>query len=240
MKNYVLIHGAWHGSWCFNRSLVPKLIEAIGDQNRVFAHDLPGHFNNPFPFKDIDLNKYVESVSDFIKNNIKGDVILVGHSMSGIVISQVAENLSDRISNLVYISGFILPKNGSLLEEVQKSIFQNVPARIKIDKANYSINLDHDSSIKLFYQNCTMEDIEFATKYLQNQPLLPFSSKISLGLNFNNIRKIYIECSDDKAINIQDQRRMNKICDKIFCIDSDHSPFFSATNELVEILASVN
>lgn len=69
--------------------------------------------------------------------------------------------------------------------------------------------------------------------------MLPFVSKVSLGKNFDMLPKTYIECLQDNAIHIQDQRRMNTVCDSILSIDTDHSPFFSAHEELVNILGNI-
>ena len=126
-----------------------------------------------------------------------------------------------------------------MLEEEQKSQFPSVALKVKIDEKNYSINLDIQHCAELFYNNCTAEDIKFASKFLQNQPLLPFASQVSLGENFDRIPKTYIECLQDMAIHIEDQRRMNIVCDNIQSINTDHSPFFSAPKELSRILDNI-
>ena len=235
-KNYVFVHGAWHGSWCFDRYVTKKMTE---DSN-VFTLDLPGHYsNNNFNFKDITLDKYVDYVSNFIQNNIKGEVILIGHSMGGIVISQVAENIPLHISDLVYLCAFIPSSNSSLLDEEKKTNHPSVSVNITIDEKKCLISLNQDIVEDLFYKNCSIDDVEFAKKHLQNQPLIPFTSNVSVGSNFDSIKKTYIECLQDKAIHIEDQKRMNIICDKIYSINTDHSPFFSAPDKLVEILKKI-
>lgn len=92
----------------------------------------------------------------------------------------------------------------------------------------------------LFYQHCDERDINLALSKIQDQPLLPFVEKVSLGDNFDGLYKVYIECLKDNAINIAEQRRMNNICNKVISIDTDHSPFFSSPDELVSILDEEN
>ena len=63
-KNYVFVHGAWHGSWCFNKYLT----QLMSPNHKIYTIDLPGHFhNNQYDFKDITLDSYVDYVSDFIR-----------------------------------------------------------------------------------------------------------------------------------------------------------------------------
>ena len=235
MKNYHLVHGAWHGSWCFNK-LVPML---EGHGSRVYLCDLPGHYMNKADFSKITLSTYVKHVCDFIEKNIDGEVILVGHSMGGMVISQVAENLPGKISNLVYITAFVPGRDSSLVDEEKISKRPTVSLKMSIDMDNFAIKLPKEDCASLFYNQCNREDVKFALSKIQDQPLLAFNSKVSLGENFDRVHKTYIECVNDAAILIEDQRRMNRVCHKIVTIDSDHSPFFCATEELATALLSV-
>jgi len=235
MRNYYLVHGAWHGSWCYNK-LTP-ILEKSG--SNIYLCDLPGHYTNKADFSKITLNTYVNHVCDFIQKNIPGEVILVGHSMGGMVISQVAENLPGKISNLVYISAFVPGKDSSLADEEKMGKQPTVSLKMSIDMDNFAIKLKNEDCISLFYNQCNQKDVKFALSNIQDQPLLAFNSKVSLGNNFDGVHKTYIECLNDAAILIEDQRRMNASCQKIITLDSDHSPFFCATKELAEILINV-
>ncbi|HNV55188.1 MAG TPA: alpha/beta fold hydrolase, partial [Pseudomonadales bacterium] len=109
MANLLLVHGAWHGGWCW-RDLRP-LLEADG--HRVWAPDLPGHGDHPLPVAQVSLQGYVESLCDLIET-IGQPVVLVGHSMGGIVISQLAQQRPERIERLVYLTA-MLPRSGQSL-----------------------------------------------------------------------------------------------------------------------------
>lgn len=86
MATYILLHGAWHGAWAW-KEIVPKL-RTLG--HVVYTPDLPGHGNNKVDFKHVNLTLYTQAIIDLIKK-IDSKVILIGHSMAGIIISQVAE-----------------------------------------------------------------------------------------------------------------------------------------------------
>jgi pimeloyl-ACP methyl ester carboxylesterase len=235
---YVFIHGAWHGAWCW------KYIESnlINLRQKVICLDLPGHGKNVVtPFSKIDLCQYVKYVSDIILE-LKDKVILVGHSMAGVVISQIAENIPDKILRLVYIAAFIPENNSMLVAEEGMSMKPSVSKETLIKKEDNMISIKNSKKIKeLFYNNCTEEDFIYALNRLQDQPLQPFFDKIAISNErFGGVPKVYIECTEDGAINIEDQRRMHsRIMCEVVSLTSDHSPFFSNVSELVNILVYI-
>lgn len=106
-KTYILVHGGWHGAWCWKK--VVPLLEAKG--NRVLAIDLPGHGEDKTPAATVTLKDYVQKVVR-VANAQTGPVILVGHSMSGVVIAQAGEVLgTGKVAKLVFLDAF-MPRNG--------------------------------------------------------------------------------------------------------------------------------
>lgn len=233
---YILIHGAWHGSWCWGR--VKSQLENLG--HKVITPDLPGHYINKMPFKNINLQLYVRYLEDLILRNNYYKVILVGHSMGGVVVSQLAENIPQRIEKLIYTCAFIPDNHGSLIDEEKKSKLPTVALKIKVNDVNNSISLplhSPDTIKDLFYGRCSEIDFKYALSLLQDQPFLPFIDRANLSNKFHDLPKLYIECLEDKAIMIDDQRRMySKIKCDVVSLETDHSPFFSADEELSKIL----
>ncbi len=115
MINYLLVHGAWHGGWCWKR--VARLLRAAGHE--VFTPTLTGlgereHLLNA----DVELNTHIQDVIEVFKYEDLRDVILVGHSYGGMVISGVAESVAEYIAHLVYLDAFV-PKDGQSLCDFQ-------------------------------------------------------------------------------------------------------------------------
>ena len=81
MATFVLIHGAWHGGWCW-RKVVPHL-EAAG--HTVIAPDLPSHGDDPTPAAEVTLDDYVRRVCEILDAQDE-PVVLVGHSMGGLLV----------------------------------------------------------------------------------------------------------------------------------------------------------
>jgi pimeloyl-ACP methyl ester carboxylesterase len=111
MTGYVLIHGAWHGSWCWAR--VRRLLMTEGYE--VFTPTLTGlgersHLLN----RDVGLDTHVADVANLmIWENLR-DIVLVGHSYGGVVVRHVADRMPDRIRSLIYLDAFV-PENGKIL-----------------------------------------------------------------------------------------------------------------------------
>lgn len=91
MSTYVLVHGAWHGAWCW-KYVIP-ILENEG--HNVIALDLPGHGEDKTPIPEITFDAYAKRVCKILDEQSE-PVVLVGHSMGGAVISQVAEYLPSK------------------------------------------------------------------------------------------------------------------------------------------------
>jgi pimeloyl-ACP methyl ester carboxylesterase len=105
---FVLVHGALHGGWCWRR--VARLLRAEGAE--VFTPTLTGsgervHLNGAH----IDLATHIQDVANVVHYEELENVILVGHSYAGMVITGVAQTLSAKLAHLVYLDA-VIPKDG--------------------------------------------------------------------------------------------------------------------------------
>lgn len=113
MSTYVLVHGAWHGSWCWKR--VRKALQARGHE--VFTPTLTGVGERSHLLsRQVNLDTHIDDVVNLIQWEELSDVVLCGHSYGGCVISGVADRIPDRIGALVYLDAFVL-KNGQCLHD---------------------------------------------------------------------------------------------------------------------------
>lgn len=235
---YLLLHGAWHASWCWRK--IKPLLEALG--HTVITPNLPGHdANNQTPFSDITLQSYVDCVLDAI-HPLNDPVVLVGHSMAGAVISQVAEYVPDKIAALIYIAAFMPAHQQSVSEQARNLSMPgtvNLSTEMIRDLAHHQIRLKLSQKlIDIFYGMCSEEDANDALSKLSAEPALPHTEKLTLSeQNWERVKKRYIICTQDKAISPDDQRKMAQAyVEDIVSIEADHSPFFSATDALVRAL----
>lgn len=238
MSTFVLVHGAWHGAWCWYK--VVALLEARG--HRAIAPDLPGHGVDRTPLPEVTLEAYAERVCTAIAAQDE-PVILVGHSMGGRVITAAAERSPERIATLVYLTA-ILPQDGqSMLEATAENPDTALADAVLIDEAAGVGRLREGSARDVFYGRCPEQDVALARLALiEAQPLEPMNAPISAGEErFGSVPRAYIECLQDRALGIPLQRRMQAAlpCQQSYSLDTDHSPFFSMPEELVEHLRSI-
>ncbi len=185
-KTFLLVHGAWHGGWCWRR--VADRLRARG--HAVFTPTLTGlgeraHLLHP----DIDLSLHVADVLGVIKYERLSDIVLVGHSYGGCVISGVAEAAADKIRSIVFLDAFI-PENGeSLFDVVQpavKEVIQGV-----LDRGETMVPVRDAAAFKV-----NEKDRAWVDSLATPQPIRTFTEKIKLtGARDRIAQKIYIRAS---------------------------------------------
>lgn len=111
MATFVLVHGAWHGSWCWKR--VRKALQQQGHE--VFTPTLTGVGERSHLLaQSVDLQTHTMDVLNLIQWEELTDFVLCGHSYGGMVVSGVADRIPQRIRSLVFLDAFV-PDNGESL-----------------------------------------------------------------------------------------------------------------------------
>ena len=117
MSIFVLVHGAWHGGWCWSK-LTPLL---LGPGASVYTPTLSGlgeraHLAEMLDPAQLDLDLHIRDIAQLLEYESLNDVILVGHAYAGMVITGVAEVCPERLSHLIYING-VVPADGECMAE---------------------------------------------------------------------------------------------------------------------------
>jgi pimeloyl-ACP methyl ester carboxylesterase len=239
MANFLLIHGAMGGAWCWER-VIPRL-EAAGHD--AVAIDLPGQGSDATPLPEITLYRYADAVCDALER-IDGPVLLTGHSMGGMVITQAASQRPDRLAGLIYVAAF-LPQPGESLIEIThfpEAAGDSVQANIVVEGDPPVSTMPPEAAPEALYHCCTQEQIEWALPRRGSQPVIPFTNPFTPPEGeraaFDGLRRAYVTCLQDRAIKPAAQKLMftRAGCDPVFEIDTDHSPWLSRTDELVGAL----
>jgi pimeloyl-ACP methyl ester carboxylesterase len=184
---FVLVHGAWHGGWCWRR-VADRLCR---DGHAVFAPTLTGlgersHLLRP----GIDLATHVADIANVMRWERLGNVVLCGHSYGGFVISGVAEELPALIRSIVFLDAFV-PENG---DTIQKLIAPAVQDAIRATLQRGDLGVPPRPA-EVFGVNEV--DRQWVDDFCVPQPIGTFTSPIALsGARENIARKTYIRAKD--------------------------------------------
>lgn len=236
-KTFVLIHGSWHSAWNWYR--VGPILEKMG--HTVLAPDLPAMGRDKTPVQEVEFEETVDKLCKMI-DAVEGKVILVGHSKNGILISQVAENRPHKIEKLVYLAA-VLAKNGkSAVDYFKLDEGEVLGPHITYDSITNSSMLLPGIYKEGLYHDCDDEITEMAKIILSSEPGQTAAHPISITeKNWGSIPRYYIECTEDKAITPPLQQMMynETKCEKVYQMNTSHSPFFSKPQELCDILLDI-
>lgn len=231
ISNVLLVHGAWHGAWCW-----APLQQAL-DQLGIPSHaiDLPGHGISPMPLGDLhgDAAAVVE-----VLEALPSDTLLIGHSYGGAVISQAAAH-SDRIAHLMFIAAFALEAGESV-----NGFLRSAP-RHKVELANIMVptdegvtSLDPEHAGALLYPGSSTVIQRANAKRLGPQPNATMTQEVD-GAPASAIESTYVLCNRDRAVHPEHQRIMAARCSSVIEIDSDHSPFVDDPATIASIIQGV-
>ncbi|OGW36612.1 MAG: hypothetical protein A2010_03310 [Nitrospirae bacterium GWD2_57_9] len=173
MKTYLLLHGAMRGGWIWHR--VVPILEQNGA--RAIAYDLPGHGKRVSERSSVNMTSYITDVISFIRKNEPRHLVLVGHSMSGIVISRVAEELPDHVDHLVYLAAAV-PRDGDALVDLLPAERQETLRELEGKAGELFGPLD--ALRPNYFTDLTGEEQDVYLRQLTPQPLAVFFEKIVL------------------------------------------------------------
>ena len=241
MTQFVLVHGSFHGAWCWER-LIP-ILEVRGHQ--VVAPNLPGSGGDPAPLENANLDSYTTRITSVI-DGLPGRIVLVGHSMGGIVASQVAERRPQRLAATIYVNGLLFRSGEGLVGFIdahkQLGVDDLVLKNMKVSEDGTTATFPQETAAEVFYNTCAPEQAAWAAARLRPQRMQVYHDLLALTPErYGTVRRFYVEGLQDNAVSIAYQRAMTARtpCERVFSLDCDHSPFLSAPNELADILCKV-
>ena len=231
MARFLLVHGSWHGAWCW-RDVLP-LLRAAGHEAE--AMDLPGHGEDKTPPDRVTLDSYADAVVSALRPR----TVLVGHSMGGYPITAAAERAAKRISRLVYLAAYVPLSGLSLAEMRERGPRQPLLEAMVKSQDGLTIGLDPDQIESKFYHDCPEGTLEYARAHLVPQPVAPNHTPLDVTERSAAIPASYIVCEDDRAVPPEYQAEMGNRLDKRHALPSGHSPFFATPVRLAELLMEI-
>ncbi|CAN1341906.1 Salicylic acid-binding protein 2 [Linum perenne] len=228
--HFVLVHGACHGAWCWFK--LKPLLETAG--HRVTVFDLAASGIDTKSIHQVPtLRQYTQPLLDFlsaIDEKSEDSVILVGHSLGGLNLALAMECFPNKYSAKAppgaWMDTDFTPANPSENE------FQ-------------TMTFGHEFLAVRLYQLCTKEDLELAKTLVRPSSL--FLNDLSRADKFTeagygSVRRVYVNCDKDKAINVEFQKWMikNYDVDQVMEIkDADHMSMLSQPIKVCDCLSKI-
>jgi pimeloyl-ACP methyl ester carboxylesterase len=180
---YVLVHGAWHGGWCWKR--VRAALQSAG--HNVFTPTLIGlgersHLNSAA----VDLSAHIADIVNLIRWEELSDVVLCGHSYAGCVISGVADQIPDRIKALVFLDAFVLENGESLMEIVPTEVAQALRDQARATGEGWKLN----PIPAQFFGVRDPRNVAWVDAQCTPQAMATFEERIKLTGNLEHIQDI--------------------------------------------------
>lgn len=229
MSNFVFVHGGMVGGTSWKK--VRKLLER---KNNVLTPTLTGlaerkHLSHP----NIDLETHIQDILNTIYYEELEDIVLVGHSYGGMVITAVADRIPEKIKKLVYVAA-VLPMNG-------ESMFDAVGPEISAflyNSAKEGNGWEVPPGMPESYGIEDPEDIKWFKTSSTAHPIKTFQQKISYNSSsFEKLNKIYIKCSQEVALESMATRAKNMKIPS-YEINAGHCHMITRPEALVELLVN--
>ncbi|MBU3689657.1 MAG: alpha/beta hydrolase [Acidimicrobiales bacterium mtb01] len=229
----LLVHGAWHGAWCWER-LIPRLRARGLDVDTI---DLPSHG----PATDSLGDLYADA--DAVRSRLdayREPVLLVGHSYGGMVITDTGAH--EAVAGLVYLCAFLPSASQTLLDLFSAPApdgesSSELVAHLAVSEDGNATSLVPDGAAQAFYADCDPADQQWALGQLDFQGAAS-ATQAPRQLAWQAKPTTYVVCSEDRAIPAWQQRAMALHANHVVELRTSHSPFLAAPGSLAEILVA--
>lgn len=231
---YVLVHGSWQGGWCW------KLLaeELLRRGHQVSCPDLPGHGFSSVPLSEVTYASYYQSLVNEILR-VDEPVVLVAHSMSGILAAPLLDQYPERISHLFLIAAYVAQNGKSLLDLALAGGPSEIPKILLNDEENKTQRLELRNAKEALYHDCTEEAADWAISQLQAQPTIPLMTPVPWkDSGKTRDKRTYLFCEEDRDVHPLTQ---SKVLDdypcKVVRLKSGHFPFISQPRQVADIIS---
>jgi len=236
MATYVLVHGGGHGGWCYQR--VARLLRAAGHE--VHAPTLTGLGERAHLLsRAVDLDLHIRDVVALLHSEDLRDVILVGHSYGGMVVTGVADRAVDRVGRVVYLDA-ATPTNGQSLVDVAGPIIEAVrPMGQTVDGIELVLLPAPDAG--LLYGVTDEDDLAWMAERLTGHPWQCFEQPLRLTNEdaFRSIPQYHVVCTSTLATRDPQLMAEARAAGRLWDIDTGHDLMITEPEAVADALLEV-
>ncbi|MEU2282946.1 alpha/beta hydrolase [Streptomyces sp. NPDC013178] len=242
MSTYLLVHGGWHSGQCWER--VAPLLAAAG--HRVLTPTLTGHGDKADLLgPEVGLDTHVDDVVAVIVENDLTDVILVGHSYAGLVISSAANKVPDRIAHLVYLDAMV-PEDGETAADIRPDVLDLIDIALK-SESGWRVPPPPAGPPPLGLFGVTdAAEVARLRAMLSDQGVLTFQEPVRMdNPALRTIPRTHIHCTDNPLVDAYPRRPVpavqpNGSPAQVWELPTGHDCMITMPAELTELLLRVS
>jgi pimeloyl-ACP methyl ester carboxylesterase len=219
----MLVHGAWHGSWCWE-----PVVQRLRDEGvAAVVVDNPSVTR---PGSDLAADgDHLRAALDATS----GPIVLVGHSYGGAVITDAGAH--PNVEHLVYLTAFALDAGESVMQnELAGGEDMKLPEALRFD--GDLVSVEPSRAVEFFYHDCPPGVADAAVARLRPMSIAAMAGA-TRGVAWREISASYVVCTDDRAISVALQRACAARLGAVVELPTSHSPFLSRPDELARLLA---
>jgi len=236
MSRYLLLHGSWHGAWCWYK-VAPQL-RAFGE---VLVPNLPGRGRDPATPHFVTLPRMVRAVARLL--DPAAPVTIVAHSRYGVLATALAEAHSTSVRRVVYLASYMLPSGARAADHFAGDVDSFIRPYVDVDKLGASDALRPEAYREGLYADCSDEDVALAQALLCTEPSLPALARVRTTEDrYGRVPKAYVRLTEDRAVSLALQDRLIEQGqpDRVESLRASHSAYFSIPDALVATIRRVD
>jgi pimeloyl-ACP methyl ester carboxylesterase len=234
----VLVHGAWHGAWCFDR-VVARLVDA---GVATVAVDLPGHGDDPGPLTDLhgDATRVRE-----VLDRVDGPAVLLGHSYGGAVVTEAGSHPA--VERLVYLCALVLDghetcQSAAAVEAAAVGLSHEGRPDLGgalVPTTEGATVVPREAAAACFYNDCDATTVDWAVGRLSPQSMAALSQSPN-RVAWRDRPSTYVVCENDMGLHPGLQQLLRRRCTDSVVWPTGHSPFLSRPELVTELLVRLS
>ncbi|MFI7699536.1 alpha/beta fold hydrolase [Nonomuraea sp. NPDC049480] len=233
MSTFVLVHGAWHGGWAWRR-VIPSLREA---GHEVHAPTLTGvsdraHLISP----SVGLSTHIQDVVALIEAHDLDDVVLVGHSYAGHVVTGVADRIPDRLARRVYLDAFVGGDGDAAIDLLPETVAGHYRESVAGPGFGWLIPVRSLAVLGVTEQ----ADLDWLSPRLTPHPWLAYTEPLRLEGDSGKVPAAYVECVDWMRVFRPHAEKAAALGWPVHHLATGHEAMVTAPKELAELLLTIS
>jgi pimeloyl-ACP methyl ester carboxylesterase len=231
MNPMLLIHGSWHGAWCWFK--VAPLLRRHGP---VVVPNLPGRGRDPALPHLVTLGRMVRSLARHLDPATPTTIVV--HSRYGVLATALAEAYPERVRRVIYLASFMLPGGARVADYFASDRDSFIAPYVEINRLGAWDRLAPEAYREGLYADCSPEDVVLAESLLCREPSLPALARVQTTERYRRVPTAYIRLTQDRAVSPALQDQLVDTCRpaRVESLHASHSAYFSRPAELAETI----